>query len=125
VIDTSFLVELERGEASPDVLGPERHAISVISVSELLSGALRSPVERRAERRAGVEQILERFDAIPVTKAVARRHAEVWAELSSRGSRIGLHDSWIGATALTYDLGVATRNPRDFERIPGLRVLAA
>lgn len=125
MIDTSFLVELERGQASVDVLGPERHAISVISVSELLSGALRSPAERRAERRAGVEQILERFDAILITKAVARRHAEVWAELSSRGNQIGLHDSWIGATALAHNLGVATRNPRDFERIPGLRVLAA
>jgi predicted nucleic acid-binding protein len=32
---------------------------------------------------------------------------------------------WIGATALTHGLGVITRNPRDFERVPGLRVVTA
>ena len=38
---------------------------------------------------------------------------------------IGAHDLWIAATALAHGMGVATANPRDFRRVPGLRVLAA
>jgi len=71
-----------------------------------------------------VEAILTAFDAIPITEPVARIHADVWAQLSARGSIIGNHDLWIAATALSYGFGVATRNERDFKRVPGLRVLA-
>jgi tRNA(fMet)-specific endonuclease VapC len=74
---------------------------------------------------SAIERLLEPFEPIPINDAVARVHALVWSELEQSGSVIGGHDLWIGATALTHGLGVATRNPRDFERIPGLRVLAA
>ena len=62
--------------------------------------------------------------AIPITEPVARVHAELWAELAQRGQLIGAHDLWIGATAVAHGLGVATRNVADFERVPGLRVVA-
>jgi tRNA(fMet)-specific endonuclease VapC len=51
-------------------------------------------------------------------------HAGVWAELAGRGEIIGSHDLWIAATALAHGLGIATRNAAEFERVPGLRVLA-
>jgi predicted nucleic acid-binding protein len=35
-----------------------------------------------------------------------------------------LHDLWIAAAALSHILTVATKNARDFERVPGLSVLA-
>jgi tRNA(fMet)-specific endonuclease VapC len=61
---------------------------------------------------------------VPITEPVARIHAEVWAALAARGDVIGSHDLWIAATALTHGFGVATENKRDFDRVPGLRVLA-
>jgi len=42
-----------------------------------------------------------------------------------RGEVIGAHDLWIAATALANGLGVATRNAEEFERVGGLRVVAA
>ena len=45
--------------------------------------------------------------------------------MSERGEQIGAHDLWIAATALAHGLGVATRNACHFDRIPGLRVVAA
>jgi predicted nucleic acid-binding protein len=54
---------------------------------------------------------------------IARAHAEVWAELESEGNLIGAHDLWIAATALSHGMDVATANPRDFERVPGLNVV--
>jgi tRNA(fMet)-specific endonuclease VapC len=100
-------------------------AISVVTVSELLHGVHRAPVEQRAARQAAVEAVLERFAALPITIAEARVHARLAAELSSSGKTVGSHDLWIGATALAHGLGVMTRNPRDFARIPELRVLTA
>ncbi len=125
LIDTDLLVEWERGglDDLDALLGDEERAISVITVSELLHGVHRARGGRRVRRRAFVEHIVAGFEPIPITEAVARVHAEVWAGLSRRGEIVGAHDLWIGATALAYGLGVATGNTGDFRRIPGLRVL--
>jgi tRNA(fMet)-specific endonuclease VapC len=128
LIDTDLLVDLERGAGAPEVerlLGEEERAISVITVSELLHGVHRARGARRARRRAFVEHFLAGIQAIPVTEPVARVHADVWAQLAEQGQVIGAHDLWIAATALSHGLAVATRNAGDFERVPGLRVLAS
>lgn len=78
----------------------------------------------RTTRAAFVEHVLTGFDPIPITEVVARVHAEVWAELARRGEVVGVHELWIGATALAHGLGVATQDAGDFERIPGVRVVA-
>lgn len=127
LIDTDLLVDLERGDATPDVeriLGDEDRAISVITVSELLHGVHRAQGAIRVRRHAFVEHVLAGIDAIPITDPVARVHAGIWAELSNRGQPIGAHDLWIAATALAHGLGVATRNATHFTRVEGLRVVA-
>jgi tRNA(fMet)-specific endonuclease VapC len=118
------LIEQKRGGRSLEhVVGDEPWGISVITVSELLHGIHRAVGAVRNRRRAWVEGLLAGSEAIPITTPVARVHAELWASLVERGAVIGLHDLWIGATALTHGLGVVTRNERDFARLPGLRVL--
>jgi tRNA(fMet)-specific endonuclease VapC len=126
LIDTDVLIAWERGAADrlETLLGEEARAISVITVSELLYGAHRGRGELWARRRAFVEHVLSALDAVPITRAVARVHAEVWSHLSREGGTIGAHDLWIAATALTHGFGLATGNRREFERVPGLRVLA-
>ncbi len=128
LIDTDLLIDLERGkdrQAVERLLGDEECAISVITVSELLHGVARAAGARRALRRAFVEHMLAGLQAIPITEPVARVHADTWSELVARGTVVGAHNLWIAATALTHGLGVATRNVTDFERIQGLRVVAA
>jgi tRNA(fMet)-specific endonuclease VapC len=131
LIDTSVLVDAERRKEQYEQMLPENerdqeeHSISVITVSELLHGVHRATGEdRRAFRRAFVEGLLARFEPIPITAEVARVHAETWAKLESAGEMIGVHDLWIAATALAHGLRFATKNAREFERVPGLSVLA-
>jgi predicted nucleic acid-binding protein len=127
LIDTDLLVEWGRKEEPAKLealVGDEDRAISVITVSELLRGVRRSTGARRNRRRAFVEHMLAGFEPLPITEAVARVHAEVWADLERRGDSVGAHDLWIAATALTHGFGVATGNRRDFGRIPGLRVVS-
>jgi tRNA(fMet)-specific endonuclease VapC len=128
LIHTDLLIDLERGVGTPSIeelMGEEERAISVITVSELLHGALRATGPLRARRTAFVEHLLAAVRAIPITEPVARIHAQVWAELARAGSVIGAHDLWIASTALAHGLGLATRNAIEFERVPGLRVVAA
>ena len=127
LIDTDVLIDRERGVGQPEteaLLGDEERAISVITVSELLHGVHRATGDRRARRSAFVEHLVAGMRAIPITEPVARVHAQLWAELAEGGQVIGAHDLWIGATAVAHGLGVATRNVADFERVPGLRVVA-
>jgi tRNA(fMet)-specific endonuclease VapC len=99
LIDTDLLIEWGRGETAATfevLIGDEERALSVITVSEPLHGVYRATGARRTR----------------------------WADLERRGDPVGAHDLWIAATALTHGFGVASRNRREFERIPGLRVVA-
>lgn len=128
LVDTDVLIDLERARGVRDVdalLGDEASAISVITVSELLHGALRAKGAVRVRRRAFVEHLLGGLQAIPITEPVARVHAEIWSTLTGRGVPIGAHDLWIAATAIAHGLGVATRNASHYDRVPGLRVVSA
>ena len=121
LIDTSLLIEFERNPgAVPDA---QDFAISVISVSELLHGVERAEGAVRTRRSAFIEQLVASFPVLDVTTAVARAHAQIWAALEVRGERIGAHDLWIAATAVTHGFELATRNTAEFGRIPGLRLL--
>ena len=127
LIDTDLLVDLERGVGSAEVdrrSGEQDRASSAITVSELLHGVHRATGARRARRGAYVEHLLVELRAIPVTEPVARVHADIWAQLADHGNVIGAHDLWIAATAIAHGLSVATRNRADFQRVPGLRVIA-
>lgn len=125
LIDTSILVDAERrGDSLAQAIGGADRAISVITASELLHGVHRArTADVRARRAAFVEHLLSALDPLPVTMGIARAHAEVWAELERTGSLIGAHDLWIAATALGHGMDVATANPREFERVPGLDVV--
>jgi len=125
LIDTSVLVDAERGGSTLERVASDEHLISVISVSEFIHGIHRAvDGARRARRQAFVEQVLVELEALPITIEVARVHASIWAQLEAAGEVIGMHDLWIAATALTHGLRVATTNAREFECVPGLSVLA-
>jgi len=126
LIDTSVLVDAERrGDPLEKRVGDADRAISVITVSELLHGVHRAESEaRRLVRRAFVEQLLARLEPVPVSTQVARVHAEIWARLEADGQIIGAHDLWIAATALGHGMALVTSNARDFERVPGLTIIA-
>lgn len=125
LIDTSVLIEVERGVLPLEPLVQEDKAISVISVSELLHGVHRAtPASRRVRRQAVVEQILGAVEQVPIDTEVARVHADLWAGLESSGEVIDAHDLWIAATALTHGMELATVNRQHFERVPGLTLFA-
>lgn len=126
LIDTSVLVDAERrGLSLERALGEEDRAISVITASELLHGVHRAREDGvRTRRQAFVEHLISSIEPLPVTTSIARTHADIWTGLERRGEMIGAHDMWIAATALSHGMAVATANVAEFERVPGLAVVA-
>jgi tRNA(fMet)-specific endonuclease VapC len=126
LIDTSVLIDAERGGGALRRVPEEgERMISVITMSELLHGVHRAVDDAVRIRREGIiEDSFAEVELVPITAEVARVHARAWAELEARGEIIGMHDLWIAATALSHGLEVATTNARDFERVPGLSVMA-
>ena len=126
LIDTSVLVNAERrGRSLEGVVGEQDRAISVITASELLHGVHRGGNDHiRARRHAFVEFLISSIEPLPITTSIARAHAEIWAGLERRGEVIGAHDMWIAATAVSHGMEIATANATEFERVPGLTVVA-
>lgn len=121
-----MLVNVERrGLSLEHALGERERAISVITASELLHGVHRATDDRiRTRRQAFVEHLISSIEPLPITTSVARSHAEIWAGLERSGEAIGAHDMWIAATAVSHGMEVATANAIEFERVPGLTVVA-
>jgi tRNA(fMet)-specific endonuclease VapC len=128
LIDSTVLVSLERRRLSPSALrvgDDEPWALSAVTVSELLFGLERAATDdQRRRRQSFVNAALAALPVLPFDLTVARVHAHIWADLLSRGERVGAHDFMIAATALAYDYAVLTDNLREFRRIPGLTVRA-
>jgi tRNA(fMet)-specific endonuclease VapC len=127
LIDTSVFIQLERsGQPCADALAQwqdEDWYLSCVTASELLHGVHRaSDAGVRLRRTSFVEAVLAEFPIVPVDLAIARIHAQLWAQLASMGQLIGPHDLWLAATCLSLDLGLLTLNRREFARVPGLRL---
>jgi predicted nucleic acid-binding protein len=86
-------------------------AYSVVTRTELFAG--------HASQERTVAELLGPFREVPVDRAVAELAGRLRRE---RGIRIA--DALIAATAVTQGLRLMTRNVRDFDGVPRLRLIA-
>lgn len=130
-LDTSYLIDLlreiarvEEGPASAvlDRLADEELAVSVHVLCELHAGAELSRDPDGEHPRVGE---LTRPLALSVpSEGFAPEYARLLAELRRRGETISTMDLLIATGALVDGADLVTRNARDFERVPGLRVIS-
>ena len=124
VLDTSALVLLDRLDTA-DL--PERPQITTVSLAELSVGPLATddPSER-AIRQIRLQEVEASFDPLPFDAAAARAFGRVAAELRRAGRKPAARafDALIAATAISNALDLYTCNPRDFEGIDGLHMVA-
>jgi tRNA(fMet)-specific endonuclease VapC len=127
IIDTSVLIEAEKGIIDNDQLYSyhEEIYISSITVSEMLIGVRRANTEgRRIKRTAFVEHIINSIPILPFQEEEARIYASLVCTLFAKNITLGVHDLLIGATAIAGGYYVLTKNPVDFNRIPGLEIIS-
>jgi predicted nucleic acid-binding protein len=132
VLDSSVLVAAERAKlTTPGVIkniqasvGDIPIVICALTVAELAHGIYRANSPQRSqERRQFLDELKAQVPVRPVTEATAEIIARIGGEEAAKGINLPLGDLIIGACALELGYGVGTNNVRDFNRIPGLRVL--
>ena len=119
LLDSSYLIDLER-ETAAGVIGPARTflpslrgrplVVSIVSVEELLEGAIDD---------AAAVAALRRFTLQGLQLAQARRCALLQRRASRR---LGENDAWLVATAESIDADVVAADRTAFERL-GARYL--
>ncbi|RQG97295.1 PIN domain-containing protein [Natrarchaeobius chitinivorans] len=126
ILDTSFLVDVLRGEETVkqairtvDERGTAR--VSSVTVMELWEGIhLADPAENQ---RAIVTNVLEDVREVPFDRDCATTAGEINTRLHRNGTPIEAADVMIAATALVRDVPVVTKNVDHFERIDDLEIL--
>jgi len=119
LLDTSFLIALERESANAEQ-GPARKflpslhgrrlLVSIVSVEEVLEGAV---------DEAAAMASLQRFSIVGLHFAQARRCALMQRRATRR---MGENDAWLVATAESVDADVVGADRAAFERL-GVRYL--
>ena len=123
IFDTTFLIDFQR-ERSGSRGGAhaflEDHADAVAYLPMTAYGEFAEGFPNRTD--PAFLSVVESFELLPVTRAVADRYADVARALRARGKLIGSNDLWIAAAALEKEMALVTRNAADFSRVPGLKI---
>jgi tRNA(fMet)-specific endonuclease VapC len=124
LLDTTFLVDAERGDASLDdlIADDDDVAIAAITVAELMVGAQLGAPRQRARRQSYVDAIAGSLSILPYDERVAARHASLLVAVRRAGRPRGAHDLIIAATAVAAGRTVVSADRRAFDDLP--RVVA-
>lgn len=129
LLDTNVLISLAQGRyppASVARLSPAATAISVVTEAELRSGLNAVSGRLRLDRAAFLEELLRRYDPLPIDSAVARAYGHVHLAMveAGRQHRGRFADLLIAATAIAHDLTLVTDNVDDFAGLEAVVDLA-
>jgi tRNA(fMet)-specific endonuclease VapC len=124
LVDSDWVIDhLANVPAAADLLvrlARDGIAISIITYMEAYQGVLRSADPAAA--RGALARLLRVMPVLPISRAVARRCAELRERLRVEGRRVHPRalDLLIAATALEHQLALVTRNREDYADIADL-----
>ncbi|MDQ7064921.1 MAG: type II toxin-antitoxin system VapC family toxin [candidate division KSB1 bacterium] len=121
LIDSSLIIQFFRMTIKEEtaffkLMENNQLYISVVTEYELLGGATSK------ELLNDTLKILDLLTVVNFTSLEARRAAEIYRTLRRKNANIGAADIFIAATAINYDLPLATLNTRHFNRIKSLKL---
>lgn len=120
VVDTDLVIDFLRGKGPGVRLVRELITQHRIRFSAITAFELRVGTDFHA-RHADIMRLLG-SRTFPLDAACALSAGSVAADLRGRGQPIGFADCLQAGTCLRYDLPLATRNRRHFERVAGLEL---
>ncbi len=94
--------------------------VSIVTVCELAYGAAKS---RSARNHGALQQFLEPLEVADFDRAASAVYGELRMQLEAAGKPIGPLDTLIAAHALSLGVTLVSNNTREFERVPGLKVV--
>lgn len=124
LVDTNICIGWLKGDARIRkrwlALQPGNLRLCSVVKAELLYGARKS--SRVEENLKCLHELFAVLPSLPFDDDGAAWYGLLRAQLERAGKLPGPNDLMIAATALANDVAVVTRNTREFQRVPGLRV---
>lgn len=99
--------------------GLENCLVSEITIAELKFGAENS--QNREKNRKTIDNFVKKFSIIPIYNSLDI-YAKEKARLRKKGEPLDDFDLLIGATAISNNFILVTRNVSDFERMDGIEI---
>lgn len=130
LVDTNVFSEKPKRSPDPAVLDwlSEHESeifVSTVTIAEIRRGIERLPEGRRREEfqawLADISRVMRR-SILSFNRSVAHVWGQMQGQLDAQGVTLSAFDGLLAATAVRYNLTVATRNERDFKLAP-VRVL--
>lgn len=123
LLDTNICIYLLKGlfdlAEKIEAIGISKCFLSEITIAELKFGAENSDFpEKNAEK---INQLQQRFAVIPIFNSLDI-YAKEKARLKRAGRTLDDFDLLIGATAISNNLILVTRNTSDFDRLIGIEI---
>jgi predicted nucleic acid-binding protein len=123
IADTSLFIGLEARRFDDKAIAGLEFGVSVVTLGELRLGVVSAGSNPDiAARRLVTYELARRFEPLPIDESVSDAWALLVARLRAEGRRAPINDTWIAATALAYDLPLATQDA-DYDQMPGLAVI--
>jgi tRNA(fMet)-specific endonuclease VapC len=125
LLDTNWIVDVLNGQEKAVhtllELAPAGLAVSIITYGELYEGA--AFAHNRQPALSGLRHFLKGKAILPLTQPIMERFAQIRGSLPrSIRQQIGDFDILIAATYLEHHLTLLTRNLKDFQKIPNLKL---
>ena len=124
LLDSNILIYWfkDLGKVAAHMQQQPAHTIKIPTPAlfELEYGTAKS--SRPQQQRAQIDEVVRRFEVIPLDYQSARQAGVLRDSLEGQGSPIGPYDLLIAGIALAHDLTVVTRNVREYARVPKLKV---
>jgi predicted nucleic acid-binding protein len=129
LVDTCVWIDVEGGSLAPaDVAALTQSDpvfISPVTLAELRFGAEIAPDPGTRQRRLAALRRLARRPLLPIDGVTGDIFGSLAAQIKAAGRqhRYRVQDLWLASQALQHGFRFLTRNPRDFEDIPGLNLV--
>lgn len=125
LLDTTFLIDAERGDADlEEVIDDDDNiAVAAITIAELTAGVELAAARQRPRRQTYVGEIAASIPILPYDEHVARQHAGLLVAVRRAGRPRGAHDLIIAATAAAAARTVVSADRRAFEGLPGVNAI--
>jgi tRNA(fMet)-specific endonuclease VapC len=123
LLDTNICIHFLGDEYSIkekiDVAGLENCFVSEVTIAELKFGAENS--QNKEKNRKTIDDFGRKFSVIPIYNSLDI-YAKEKARLRKKGQSLDDFDLLIGATAISNNFVLVTRNVSDFDRMDGIEI---
>ncbi len=124
LVDTDYVADYLKGYKAAtnllETLFSAGMSISIITFAEVYEGIYYG--QNRIHHERGFRNFLHTIPVLSISRVVARQFAAIRGDLRAKGQLIPDPDLFIAATAIYHNLTLVTRNLKDFERIPDLKL---